>query len=184
MKLESSGVVDQRQFGFSRGSDGNYKNKWHTAYGTRDQAEHRLAELVLDLRRGKYIERSGLTLGQWFQTWLEKAVKPQKARNTFTSYDHALETHIKPKLGHIRLQQLKPLDLEQYYAESGLGANTKRQHHAIITRALKSAVNAGLLRSNPASRVEQAARSEEGGHSQERVDRGRGAEVPQGRKGE
>ena len=80
---------------------------------------------------------------------------PLKSQATFDSYKRIIETRLVPKLGGIRLQALKPIDIEAYYTGlSGLSPSTVQIHHTILHSALKAAVRNGLVTRNVAALVE------------------------------
>jgi integrase len=64
-----------------------------------------------------------------------------------------IERHLKPTLGHLRVQQLKPTDLKHYYNEEALSPTTLEQHHTLLHSALKAAQLQGLVQRNVASLV-------------------------------
>lgn len=67
-----------------------------------------------------------------------------------------------PELGNIILEDLKPMQLQQFYArlqqegnrqdgkEGALSARTALHHHRLIRKALQQAVKRQLLKTNPA----------------------------------
>jgi integrase len=140
------------------------KQKWITFRGTRKQAEAALTEHVRAANRGEFVEPSKATLGEWLTEWLKKAITPPlKAQGTFDSYKRIIEKSIVPKLGGTRLQVLKPIDIEAYYADlSTLSASTVQIHHAILHSALKAAVRNGLVTRNVASLVSNKPRKGSG----------------------
>jgi integrase len=146
-------AVWQIRLSLGRGPDGKYKQKCITFHGTREQMEQKRAELVYEISRDEFIEPSKVLFADWLDTFLNKSVKTQKARSTFKSYCSIVNVHIKPKLGHLRLQALKPFHFEEYYATVDVEARSKVLHKAVITCALKAAINAGLLRNNVADRA-------------------------------
>ena len=79
-----------------------------------------------------------------------------------------MECHIKPHLGGYLLQDLQATHLETYYAEMAtrekkpLSQTTLAQHHAVISGALKAAVNKDLVRKNIAPLVGNKPKSPEG----------------------
>jgi integrase len=137
-----------------RGAEGKYKQKWIRFHGTRQQAQAKLTELTTEVNRGEFIEPSRITLGEWLDEWLDKAIRPPRCtQSTHIIYKSIIRKHIKPALGTHVLQRLTPLHIERYYADSKLSARTVAVHHAILTSALTAGVNAGLLRSNVAKRA-------------------------------
>lgn len=131
------------------------KQKWITFRGNQRQAEKKLAELVNAHNNGELVEPSKLTVREWLNEWCEKAIKPPKRRaGTYAGYRRIIDAKLIPALGAIRLQQLKALDLERYYADAkGLSERTLAQHHAILSGALKAATRAGLVTRNVATLV-------------------------------
>lgn len=139
------------------------KQKWVTFRGTEKQAETKLTELLHDANRGEFVEPTKQTLGQWLDEWLDKAIKPpRRTIGAYETYRHVIDKHLKPKLGAIRLQTLRALDVERYHAELGLAPATGEQHHAILNSALKAAVRAGLVQRNVATLAENKPRAPEG----------------------
>src|SRR5438874_10397327 len=140
------------------------KQKWVTFKGTKEQAKTKRNELVHALNHGEFVEPTKLTLGEWLTEWLEKSVKPTKRIQTYGTYKSVVTANLTPALGHIRLQALKPVDVQQYYASHAtLAPATVGLHHAVLSASLRSAVKNGLVTRNVASladgkpRIEHAA---------------------------
>ncbi len=131
------------------------RQKWITFRGNKRAAERKLATLINDQNNGELVEPSKLTVGAWLTEWCEKAIKPPKKRaGTYAAYTAIITKRLIPAIGAIRLQQLKSLDIERYYADqTQLSQSTLAQHHAILSGALKAAVKAGLVTRNVASLV-------------------------------
>ena len=132
------------------------RQKWVTVRGTKKDADKRLAELLRDANRGEFIERSKLTLADWLNEWLEKAIKPPARRiNTYRAYRRIISDKLTPALGAIRLQEVKATDLKAYYTsqQGALSPTTLAQYHTILHSALKAATLEGLVQRNVASIV-------------------------------
>ena len=103
-------------------------------------------------------EASELTLDQWLEEWMRDVVIPNRAYTTVYGYQSLIDNYISPLLGDIQLQDLSPRDLQHYYAylmqERGLGGNTVRHHHALLSAALHCAVRQDLLERCATDRVE------------------------------
>jgi integrase len=146
-----------------KGPDGKYRQKWITFHGTRRQADAKLRELTGEVDRGEFVEPSKLTLGEYLDEWLDKAIKPpRRAQSTYTSYESIIRLHVKPALGHLPLQAVTPLHIERYYADLTTSPGTKCIHHAVLSHAFKSAVHAGYVRTNVASRTTNKPRLQHG----------------------
>ncbi len=130
------------------------QQKWITVCGTKRDAEKRLSELLHDANRGQFVQPTKRTFGEWLEEWLEKAIKPPAKRlRTYETYKSVIERHLKPRLGGIPLQQLKAVDLKQYYTDQKLSQASLVQHHAIIHSSLRVAQLEGLVQRNVASLV-------------------------------
>jgi integrase len=140
------------------------KQKWvsfknSTGLNAREQkkeAETKLNELVGAVGRQEFVDTTKLTLGEWLDTWVEKAVKPpRKRQSTYDSYHSVITGRVTPAIGMLRLQAVQALDLERYYADQcDLSPATLQLHHAILSSALKAAVRAKLVHRNVAADVD------------------------------
>ena len=139
------------------------KQKWITVRGTKRDAERKLTELVHRADTGTFIEPSKVTVGAWLDAWLEKAIKPpRRSLRAYETYRSVITKHLKPKLGAIRLQDLRAIDVERYHAEFRLAPATGEQHHTLLTSALNAAVRADLLQRNVATLAQNKPRAPEG----------------------
>ena len=137
---------------------GKYKYQWVTVKGTKRDAEKRLAELVHQLDNGTFIKPGKTTLGEYLERWLRDYVWSNLAPRTAEGYESIIRCHLNPALGKMLLTRLKPEHLQRYYSEKlsggrydGKGAlarTTVSHHHTCIHRALKMALNWGLINHN------------------------------------
>ena len=64
------------------------------------------------------IKRSGMyTVGEWMDLWYEVYAKPRIRESTSVYYRMFIDTHIRPKLGDIKLNQLQTMDIQRLYNE-------------------------------------------------------------------
>ena len=76
---------------------------------------------------------------------------------SFNNYETVIRRHLKPALGHIPLQALRPEHVQHYYNEKvqhGLEATTIRLHHVTLSHALTLAEKHHLVARNVAQLVE------------------------------
>jgi integrase len=129
----------------------------HRAYfDTRRETTAWLAEIRLKAERGLLVEPSKVTLEEYLRHWLEHVVRHTVRPWTFAGYESKVRVHIIPALGQVRLQALRPPDLEAFYSRklaAGLSRRTVEYLHAILHRALGHAERQGLIPFNPADRV-------------------------------
>ena len=128
-------------------------------YGkTQQEVRKKLASVTVSIDEGIYTEPARITFGQWLTIWLEEycgAVKPR----TLELYGNTIEYRILPILGRIRLLELSPVILQDFYNNSiqgkygenrAISPKTLHNIHGIIHKALKQAVSIGYIKSNPA----------------------------------
>jgi len=138
-----------------------YKSK--SVRGTRKTADAVLTRLLHELNTGTYIEPSKATVADYLPQWLE-FVEPKVSAKTFERYREIVERKLIPKIGSIKLAELQPLHIQNYYArelkqgrsdgQGGLSAQTVLHHHRVLREALGRAVKWGILPRNPADSVE------------------------------
>lgn len=97
-----------------------------------------------------------MTLGEWLDHWLTIAKRSVRVK-TYVGYESYVRNHIKPALGHHRLDKLQPEHLEAFYThladEKGLSSAMQLQQHRVISRALKIAMQRGRVARNVATLV-------------------------------
>lgn len=142
---------------------GKSKQQWISVKGTKKEAEKRLSELLHQLDKGEFIKPDKVTVAEFLERWLKDFVSMNVAPRTAEGYEHTVRQHLIPGLGKILLTQLKPEQLQRYYAEKlaggrrdgkgGLSARTVRHHHVTLHTALGVAVKMGLTGRNAADAV-------------------------------
>jgi integrase len=133
------------------------KQKWITFHGSAKEADAKLRELLTAKDTGTFVAPHKLTVGEWLTQWWSAVVR-KKAPRTADSYKGAIDGHLIPKLGAIRLQALRSINLEAYYTDQQqpphpLSDATLLVHHCIMSGALKAAVRSGLVVRNVAELV-------------------------------
>lgn len=104
-------------------------------------------------------EREGAPLSPVLcDIWLSEYVQPSCKPLTVSTYRNRITVHIKPALGQIRLQELTPTQIQQFYNDltrkEGLSPKTIKNIHGILHKCLAQAVNLRYLVYNPADACE------------------------------
>jgi integrase len=103
------------------------------------------------------------TLSEYLEQWLVTYAKPNVGLKTFERYERIVRQNIAPHLGHIRLTDLKPLEIQSFYATlltsgrkkgGGLSPLTVQHVHRLLRRALHQAQRWELIERNPADGVD------------------------------
>ena len=136
---------------------GKYKYHYETVTGTRELAKKRRAELINQLDNGTFIKPSKLTVAEYLRKWLADYAKPSLSPKAFERYENIVLAYLTPTFGNIILTQFKPEHIQRYYTSMlsrGLSASTVKFHHAVIHKALRTAMKWQLLKHNPADGVD------------------------------
>lgn len=141
---------------------GRRRQKWHSGYQRRKDAETALSELLTRLDGGSYVEPSKLLVRDYLvDRWLP-GMRTQVRPSTLASYEQHVRSYIVPALGGVLLQRLSADQLNALYAdllasggrrETGLSVRTVRYVHQTIRRALGDAENSGLVPRNVATKA-------------------------------
>jgi integrase len=138
---------------------GKRKQKWHSGFKTKRDAERAMTDILSRLDQGTYVEPTKLTLGGYLDEWLAQTrstIRP----STYSTYKSLVEKTIKPKLGSLPLQSVTAARLNAFYADllksgrrdgrGGLSPATVRYVHAVIRKAFSDAVRWNQLTRNVA----------------------------------
>ena len=130
----------------------------HVSGKTRGEVVAKVRELEQKQDAGQApVAGKPMSVGEWMDHWLTIAKRSVRVK-TYVSYESYVRLHIKPALGHVRLDRLLPEHLEEFYAHladgKGLSPSTQLQQHRVISRALKIALQRGRVARNVATLVQ------------------------------
>ena len=119
--------------------------KRQSFYGERQQdaiKAMRAAQKAAD--DGIYTEPTRFTLAKWLDVWISEYVQPSCKPLTVSTYRNRINVHIKPKLGQIKLSELTPTQIQQFYnkltRKEELSPKTVKNIHGILHKCLAQAV--------------------------------------------
>jgi len=121
-----------------------------TTFATKAAARAWLAGVETDLGRGQHVDPSlgRVSFEAFATTWLDQRKLRPRTRETYESQ----LAHIVCDFGPIELRQITPADVRAWHGrllKSGLHANTVAKVYRLFRTMLGTAVDDGLLRSNP-----------------------------------
>jgi integrase len=126
---------------------------------TRAQARVLQAALRADVARGEYRALSRVTFGEYASEWI-RTYSGRTSRglteHTRSDYARSLERHAIPALGRRRLTEIEPRDLKvlaTQIAATGVSPRTVQLALAPVKALLATAVEDGLIRTNPAANL-------------------------------
>ena len=160
--------------------DGKRKTKWIATKLPVSTTSERKAQKALDEIRMQYDRQeeaiaskkameavlaknippeAQVPFADYMEKWLN-SVRPSIATATYQSYSVMMKARVIPYFtaSHIQLGELTPQHIEDFYQtilDDGYTTNTVIHYHAIIRRALQSAVKKDILTKNPADKVDR-----------------------------
>jgi integrase len=131
--------------------------KRKTLYGkTRAEVAAKLAKALSDREGGLTFDANNMKLDDYLRLWLTDSVRDSVRPATYEGYARQVRNHLTPTLGPIKLRTLTPAHLRGLYRDkldSGLSPRTVQYIHVTIHKALKQALNDGLVPRNVAEAV-------------------------------
>ena len=145
-------------------STGVSRPRWVGGFRTEGEAKAARDRARQRARRGEYVDRSAVTVAEYLSGWLGAhsfEVKPK----THAGYRFLVERYVVPRLGRMKLQAVRPIDLSLLYRElldsGGRGGRPLSQRivdsvHRVLRKAFNDAVTSEqLLESNPVVRAKR-----------------------------
>lgn len=107
------------------------------------------------IRAGLTFTGAQLPLSEFLSQWLG-SIRESVKMKTLLQYGQIIRDHIVPRLGRIKLKDLRPDQIQALYNEkldSGISARTVILIHAVLHKALKHALKQGVIGRNPTDAV-------------------------------
>ena len=127
-----------------------------TCCNTRQEAIAILQQQAHEVRTQGWRDPMSVTLGEWYEYWLDTYMKDTVKQSTYASYRSYLNKHF-CVLGKILLKKLEPHTLQEFYnykfREEGLSPKTLCNYHMALHKCLQQAVKERLLIYNPCDAV-------------------------------
>ena len=164
------------------------RQKWHSGFRTKREAEAAMAELVGTVNRGTYVAKSKQTVAAFIVEWLA-AIKPTVRPATHYSYDRDLKLHVTPYIGTMPLTAVDAGTLNGLYAHllaegrkdyagGGLSPRSVKYVHTIIHRLLRDAMKWDRLARNAADAADPPRSTSSGRPRHGDLDTRTASEVP------
>ncbi|MBO0704435.1 MAG: site-specific integrase, partial [Candidatus Dormibacteraeota bacterium] len=132
--------------------------------GSKRDAERRERELRGQLDNNLFVDPRVGTVADYLERWLADYCPAAVTERTLHRYTLIVRLHLIPRLGHRKLAELSPLDIEEakrFWLEEGsrrtpgkgLHPQTVKHHLTVLHSALRQAVRWRLLSWNPCDAV-------------------------------
>jgi integrase len=147
---------------------GKYRVRWYEAgrsAGRRSRTferrkDARVFDAELTRRRAlgefAYLEAANKRVEDLAEEWWEIYAKPNLAYNTLAGYAPALDKHVLPRLGRLKLREVTPEVLARFRADlekAGVGRSNVRISLVVVQAMFSRAQEWGWVSSNPAKAV-------------------------------
>ena len=173
------GSIFQDKAGYWRGTvnlpripGGSRKQK--TFYGDLSQTvsqqkkelQIQITNLEYEINNNLYLNESNATMEQYLKEWLKIYAAENLEETTGELYEMYVEIHINPILGKLKIKEIKPMQIQEFYNEKmkdielengkvkkGLSKNTIGKLHSFLNRAFGDAMNNRKIKYNPCQGV-------------------------------
>ena len=146
---------------FKEGTSGYWCAEITLPDGSRRRKRSKRQQVVRDwlLKQRQYLKKNiflpaeKIRFSIFLDRFLEDVAEPTLKPKTVSAYRWLINSHIKPNLGYLTLNDLRPDHLQTLYKkklDEGLSKRTVQHMHAVIRRSLNQALKWDLIYRNPA----------------------------------
>ena len=130
---------------------------------TQAKVKEKLKELVdrienpPDPEETEYDKQKYLTLGEWLDTWMKEYKKNSIRATTYTNYHLAIENYIRPELGRMKMQDIRPEHIQKFLNNMSSGKVRKiplapwtvNKAKVVLSGAFEQAIRNQIIQYNP-----------------------------------
>lgn len=123
---------------------------------TQAEVQEKMRALQSEVHTGMLADAEGLTVGAYLERWIETKERDGVKPNTVRSYRDTARLYLTPHLGRMRLDKLRPLDVERALTALGkAGKSAQLMAYAlrVLKMALRQAVRWQMLPRNVAEGI-------------------------------
>src|SRR3954452_15140099 len=95
---------------------GRSRPRWVGGFATEAEAKAARDEARVLARRGKYVDRSAVTVSAYLDSWLDAHALEVKPK-TLASYRYLVERYVGPRIGSMPIQSVRPATVGSLYRE-------------------------------------------------------------------
>lgn len=140
---------------------GKRKMRFVTVRGTKKDAEKELRAILYRQDKGVGIDPSKITVAQFLDEWLDDVAPQRVAPKSLERYRGLIRNQIKPHLGAVLLQKLRPADvagwIQTLIAAGKLSTRSIRHAHGVLRTAINDAAAIEVVERNVASIIKPPA---------------------------
>ena len=128
------------------------------SYRRQSEARDWKTEQINRLREGVYVSDDRIRLGKFLDQYMEDVARHSLRPRSYERHYSLVRNHIQPELGTIKLNSLRPDQVQSFYTKKlneGLSKRTVQYIHAVLHKALDQALKWGLVVRNVTDLVEK-----------------------------
>jgi integrase len=145
------------------------RTQYRSFKGSKREAQAELTRLLNQVNVGAYVDPTKTTVAEFLERWERDWASANVSPKTLERYRELIRRQVSPHLGHLRIQQLRPVHLNEFYAKllregrikrpeagdkpQGLSARSVGHVHRVLHRALGHAVQWQVVQQNVADDV-------------------------------
>jgi integrase len=127
---------------------------YKTVRGTRKDAEREKRRLMTAVDKGVHVDPSALTVAAYMDQWLADVAPASVSPKSLEQYRSLSRIQIKPHLGTLQLQKLRPADIAAWHqalGKTGISVRSIQHAHGVLRTALAHAAAVEILERNVAT---------------------------------
>ncbi|MCR1952937.1 site-specific integrase [Clostridium sp. DSM 100503] len=139
---------------------GKRKRKSKGGFKTKGECRIAASKIINELENGTYYESSDIKLNEFLKKYLN-TIQPNLSLKTFKTYEYFSNSYITPYLGEMKIKNIKPLQIQDFYNEisKNISSTTVRHIHNFLHKALNIALRWQLIKDNPSDYIEKPKRA-------------------------
>ena len=142
------------KYDLPRDETGERRIAYKTVKGTRKEAEKERRRLLTAIDKGIHVDPSALTVAAYMDQWLADVAPASVSPKSLEQYRSLSRIQIKPHLGTLQLQKLRPADIAAWHqalGKTGISVRSIQHAHGVLRTALAHAAAVEILERNVAT---------------------------------
>ena len=145
--------------GISLRKDGRYQARYtfngkrYTLYGNDlKEVQKKLRDVKYELDHGIYAKPDKVTVDSWFKVWKEEYAANNMRENTLAHVDSMYLYHIKPEIGHMKMQEVRTEHIQMLLNKMKKGdysTDFMKRVRNVVSQMFKQAYKNDMIYRNP-----------------------------------
>lgn len=134
--------------------DGTKISQQKSGFSTKKVASADRDKTMGELYAGTYVVYSNVKVRDFMEFWLEDEMRPQITSSSYETYSNVVHNHIIPKLGGIKMTEMKRSHVQKLYNETAAySVSVARITKTVMNTSMRYAQSKKIISNNPAVEV-------------------------------